>query len=134
MTIEGALTDLQNLIDNDLIPFWAKPSLKKVKETVEMEIGERKTGKWILIHPLQEDDDGAYECSCCKSGSWEVDPTTWKACPWCTALMEVEDGKDVLTAMKESAEAVKNSPHYDFSCVTSLFREEDEQNVRHEVQ
>lgn len=91
MTIEGALTDLQNLIDIDEIPVWAKPSLRKIKETVEMEIGERKTGKWLLIHPLQEDDDGAYECSCCKSGSWEVDPATWKACPWCTALMEVEE-------------------------------------------
>ena len=52
---------------------------------------ERKTGKWVLVHPLQEDDGGAYECSCCKSGSWEIDPATWKVCPWCTALMEVEE-------------------------------------------
>ena len=48
-----------------------------------------KTGKWVLTHPLQEDDEGAYVCSCCKSGSWEVLPTTWKACPWCGATMEV---------------------------------------------
>jgi len=52
---------------------------------------ERKKGKWILVHPLQDDDGGAYVCSCCKTGSWEIDPATWKACPWCTALMEVEE-------------------------------------------
>ena len=39
---------------------------------------------------------------------------------------EVEIGIDVLTAMRKSAEAVKNSPQYDFSCVTSLFEEGDE--------
>ena len=54
MTIEGAIAQLQELIDNDEIPFWAKPSLQKIKETVEMEREqyiktrqERKTGKWI---------------------------------------------------------------------------------------
>lgn len=54
MTIEGAIAQLQELIDNDEIPFWAKPSLQKVMETVEMEreqrieaLQERKKGKWI---------------------------------------------------------------------------------------
>ena len=37
MTIEGAIVDLQNLIDSEEIPFWAKPSLQKVLETVEAE-------------------------------------------------------------------------------------------------
>lgn len=37
MTIEGAIAQLQELIDNDGIPFWAKPSLQKVMETVEAE-------------------------------------------------------------------------------------------------
>lgn len=37
MTIEGAIVDIQNLIDSDGIPFWAKPSLQKVLETVEAE-------------------------------------------------------------------------------------------------
>lgn len=54
-------------------------------------IEERKTGKWVLAHPLQENDGGAYVCSCCKSGSYEVIPKTWKACPWCTALMEGDE-------------------------------------------
>lgn len=37
---------------------------------------------------------------------------------------EIEDGKDILTAMQESADAVRNSPQYDFSCVKELFDEE----------
>ena len=60
-------------------------------ETAKKELQERKTGKWVLIHPLQDDDCGGYMCSCCKSGSYEVIPKTWKACPWCTALMEVDE-------------------------------------------
>lgn len=60
-------------------------------ETAKKEFAERKTGKWVLAHPLQENDGGAYVCSCCKSGSYEVIPKTWKACPWCTALMEVDE-------------------------------------------
>lgn len=52
----------------------------------------RRTGKWVFVHPLQDDDCGGYMCSCCNHGSYSVDPKTWKACPWCTALMEVEDG------------------------------------------
>lgn len=40
---------------------------------------------------------------------------------------EVEHNDDsiaILKAMQESADAVCNSPQYDFSCVTSLFGEE----------
>lgn len=48
-------------------------------------------GKWIFIHPLQEDDQGAYMCSNCKSGSFDVNPKTWKACPWCMADMREGD-------------------------------------------
>lgn len=44
MTLKGAMVDLQNLIDSDGIPFWAKPSLQKIKETVEEELRkEEKT-------------------------------------------------------------------------------------------
>ena len=41
MTIEGAIVQLQELIDNDEIPFWAKPGLQKIMETVEMEREQR---------------------------------------------------------------------------------------------
>lgn len=44
MTLKGAIADLQNLIDSEGIPFWAKPSLQKVKETIEEELQkEEKT-------------------------------------------------------------------------------------------
>lgn len=52
---------------------------------------ECKTGTWVFTHPIQDDDCGAYMCSCCGVGSWDVNPTTWKACPWCTALMEADN-------------------------------------------
>ena len=41
MTIEGAIAQLQELVDNDEIPFWAKPGLQKIMETVEMEREQR---------------------------------------------------------------------------------------------
>ena len=46
MTIEGAIVDLQNLIDSEEIPFWAKPSLRKILETVE---AEREEHLWISV-------------------------------------------------------------------------------------
>lgn len=65
MTIEGAIVDLQNLIDDDGIPFWAKPSLQKILETVE---AERE--KHIA---LQEKSP----CSLCKWHLAEDDTVCW---------------------------------------------------------
>lgn len=68
------------------------------KETSQIchyfELPKRKTGTWLRVHPLQDNDGSAYLCSCCRTGCWEVDPATWKACPWCTALMEEEEEDD----------------------------------------
>lgn len=47
---------------------------------------ERKTGHWIFIHPLQEDDQGGYMCSVCKNGDWDIKPTD-KYCKFCGAKM-----------------------------------------------
>ena len=47
MTIQGALNDLSNLINSSDIPIYYKPSLKKIKETIELEI-QPKMGEWIL--------------------------------------------------------------------------------------
>lgn len=81
MTIEGAIAQLQELIDNDGIPFWAKPSLQKVMETVEAEreqhIKERNTGRW--------NDDGT--CSFCGTYS-SLNLSKVKYCPECGAKME----------------------------------------------
>lgn len=49
-----------------------------------------KTGHWIKVHPLQADDPGAYMCSCCKVGDWNLKGTE-KFCPNCGAEMTEED-------------------------------------------
>ena len=51
---------------------------------------QRPKGKWILIHPLQKEDDGAYICSNCEHGDWDCD-TSYKYCPNCGADMRNED-------------------------------------------
>lgn len=60
MTIEGAIAQLQELIDNDGIPFWAKPSLQKVMETVE---AEREEHLWIPVTERLPEEDGRYLCT-----------------------------------------------------------------------
>ena len=41
MTIGGALSDLNNLLKADDIPFYYKPSIKKVIETIEQELKDK---------------------------------------------------------------------------------------------
>ena len=57
MTIEGAIVELQNLIDSEEIPFWAKPSLQKVLETVE---AEREEHLWIPVTERLPEKNGRY--------------------------------------------------------------------------
>ena len=49
---------------------------------------ERKKGKWIFIHPLQADDEGAYICSNCHRGDWDIKPTD-KYCKFCEMEMDI---------------------------------------------
>ena len=56
---------------------------------------KRKTGRWIFVHPLQDNDSGAYMCSVCKTGDFEIKPTD-KYCKFCGAKMG-EDDVDALT-------------------------------------
>ena len=56
------------------------------KEVLEYSEPERKKGKWIFIHPLQADDEGAYICSNCRYGDWDIKPTD-KYCKFCGADM-----------------------------------------------
>lgn len=50
----------------------------------------QKKGHWICVHPLQEDDPGAYICSECKLGKWGIDPKSYFFCPNCGADMRGE--------------------------------------------
>lgn len=45
-------------------------------------------GHWIFVHPLQKNDNGAYICSECKVGNWEIDPKSYFFCPNCGVKME----------------------------------------------
>lgn len=48
---------------------------------------EKLHGKWVLVHPLQENDEGAYMCSVCRTGDWCISPE-FKFCPYCGAEMD----------------------------------------------
>ena len=43
MTIQGAIAELQNLLDADDVPFYYKGGIEKVIETIQMEMADRKT-------------------------------------------------------------------------------------------
>ena len=48
---------------------------------------KKPQGKWVLVHPLQETDEGAYMCSVCRTGDWCISPE-FKFCPYCGAEMD----------------------------------------------
>ena len=56
-------------------------------ETLPSVTPQPKVGEWIFVHPLQEDDEGAYMCSCCGVGNWGIDPKVDKYCFNCGADM-----------------------------------------------
>lgn len=47
---------------------------------------DRPHGEWIFVHPLQEDDCGAYMCSVCKTGDFNLRGDE-NFCPNCDADM-----------------------------------------------
>ena len=61
------------------------------KRTTISKVAEREKGEWILIHPIQSDDPGAYMCSKCKVGMWEVRPSSYHYFPNCGVKMEREE-------------------------------------------
>ena len=69
--------------------YRCKPSI--FEETYEKV--EKVKGKWLFVHPLQNDDPGAYICSICQYGNWDIKPTD-KECPHCGAEMDVNDNPE----------------------------------------
>lgn len=53
---------------------------------------KEKYGKWILVHPLQDDIEGGYMCSECGTGYY--DNSHWNFCPNCGAKMKVRISND----------------------------------------
>lgn len=87
MTIGGAIAELQNLINADDVPFYYKGGIKKVIETISMELPPtERTGEWI-VHPLI--DDGCVELECSECGDTFVRAVDYKPdfCENCGADM-----------------------------------------------
>ena len=87
------------LIDADAFKEWLiKYSINERELEEARQIGmwidsfpsakSRKKGKWIFIHPLQADDEGAYICSNCHRGDWDIKPTD-KYCKFCGMAMDI---------------------------------------------
>ena len=65
---------------------WEDVCVTTVNEIKSAE--PQKKGKWIFIHPLQADDEGAYICSNCHRGDWDIKPTD-KYCKFCGIAMDI---------------------------------------------
>lgn len=46
-------------------------------------------GKWIKVHPIQENDVGGYKCSICSTGFYDADRFNY--CPNCGVKMDEEE-------------------------------------------
>ena len=66
MTIGGALSDLNNLLNADNIPVYYKPSIKAVMDTIISEY--QKMGHWkAYTHSAYPSDMPCLACDVCKS-------------------------------------------------------------------
>lgn len=113
MTIQGAIAELQNLLEVDDIPFYYKGGIEKVIETIQMELADRPRGEWILLEPRYPIEQKVYwnkeqaladtkgngaierrKCSCCgytKSFMCHMKDEQiklWNFCPNCGAKMK----------------------------------------------
>lgn len=55
MTIQGALADLNNLLNADDVPFYYEGSIKKVIETIEMEFEDKELEQKDAVLKALED-------------------------------------------------------------------------------
>ena len=62
--------------EREKFSFWLgliESAIKDIEELPSVE-SEQKIGYWIPVHPLQTDDEGAYLCSNCNTGDWDIKP------------------------------------------------------------
>lgn len=83
MTIGGALSDLNNLLNADDMPCYYKPSIKAVIDTIALE-QEPKTGHWI---EHEQNEIAHIECSECLTWFLRCHLTRNSFCPNCGAKM-----------------------------------------------
>lgn len=68
MTYQGAIDELKSLENNSSMPDWFKPTIKKVRETMEMDGRENIHGEWIFSDECREHG----YCSICGYGSIDL--------------------------------------------------------------
>lgn len=51
---------------------WCRAQSEGKKCPAMFYVKPRPHGKWLYVHPLQEDDGGAYMCSVCRTGDWNI--------------------------------------------------------------
>lgn len=64
--------------------------LEEIIKSIPSVIPTQKIGRWMFVHPLQDDDGGAYMCSRCEMGDWSY-KNDYRYCPNCGAKMEVDE-------------------------------------------
>ena len=85
MTYQGGIDELRSLENNSSMPDWFKPTLKKVRETMEMDGKENVTGEWIgFDYPYIGN-----QCSVCRS-CFKQSGDDYNFCPNCGAYMKGE--------------------------------------------
>lgn len=91
MTIGGALSELNNLLKADDIPFYYKPLIKKVIETIEQDAIELRIGYWEWNQYDANPKIGNFHCSLCHS----IGRSYFDYCPYCGAKMsEIPTGEE----------------------------------------
>ena len=64
MTYQGAIDELKSLENNESMPDWFKPTLKKVRETMEMDGRENVEGEWIPVSERLPEIFRFVNCTC----------------------------------------------------------------------
>ena len=82
MTYQGAVDELKSLENNEFMPDWSKPTIKKVRETMEMDGRENIHGEWI-------DKDGVSDYFYCSKCDYKEHYSRCSYfCPNCGATMK----------------------------------------------
>ena len=69
MTIQGAIAELQNLLNADDVPFYYKGGIQKVIETIQMEMVAEQTEPSIpteaeaIVHGMKNEVPTPTDCS-----------------------------------------------------------------------
>lgn len=90
--ISKLLQELQQAIKKER-EYYTSRLVKLEKENDELRQQIPKRGRWIKVHPIQNNDDGDYMCSECRWGGLVYNPTNY--CPNCgVKMVELQESED----------------------------------------